>query len=1177
MPCYTLPVNNVTPALTPTSSMLNNNRLTGQVPLEIWKLVDGVVYSTYGYYDDHIGQLETLNVGDNLLTGPVERRFLEYFTELWLQGNPWDGPCAALCGVNVGDGDLDSVKRATLKTWTEKCRVSVEESTWSGSGQFESDGESIGSGWGYDADWRTNWKDPEQFGIEGDDSYAGDAQTESYFIDASQRCILKADTCSSGQLYVARRTVIDPDCKRCPANTFQRQTQHTETSCNPHPTCGIGERISVDDDDSRTENRTCFGCATHMYQSATDHRLTECIDQPTCGAGQKITGTDGTVDQRRICVPCPPGFYQNISNHRETDCKPQPPCTAGTAFEVTSTEERECTPCGDNEYQDSSDENALQTSCIEQPTCGAGQKMANDTKTKRRQCSDCPAGQYQDDSEHRSTTCTEHPKCEPGTLFRGSLYAERTCDACPPNTYQPAINHTETTCIPQQGCLPQQAYVGDSTTKGRCEPCKDGSVQPENNHFDACIDISLPTTVCNGVGELNSGGTCECNDGFAGPQCEFSNEETCNGFGRVSYNAQANAASCSNCTDPAIAVGDWCQFSNSKTCKDFGIVSGDGTCDWNRNLQGEPIVSECDAGYYYNPNPETPGNEAEDEDAIDVGVDNCYPCSPGHFATGTARRVQCDACPTVSVETDDGALRDMLQTSEPASTSASDCFAKFQSAAADQQFCYGENVDAKPLSRIKSSDDCSISATSLGLTFAGEFVLPYPGCMYDEEHQEARFYVGQSQYDQALSMASSNSDNNSGNNDDNNDDDGSNRRRRKERQQHQQRRRIPQQPREQDQQPQRRSHQKRRRKLKLVPMKDTPLCELYVCKDPKNEVTALTSDPADAGATPSCKVSVAQIKEAYAAEQAESQSTFMPAAFSLSAAALVGSYVHQYRSASKAGLAFTISNHLGAWLTSLRVFDMLTDFGFYFISLHGSEAFLEAYSDEPVLNECGQPETNPYEEPKVAAFLYISVFCTALGLFMTPLDIWAMSQRSVGGGMGIVGVAVVLSITLFEDTPQLALASIYINTMREVDIEPDPVSILSLAASALSMLFNVATVVYYARKLRVQDPTGWWKVAKEAAVDDDTSDQAKRNDALEAENAALKQEVAQLKSKKEMKKNKTKKHARSTVTTMANPVFNDDEYLDVQDTRVLQTEQAEQAETQFSDFDDDLDGSDFDV
>lgn len=800
MPCSTLPVNNGTLALTPTSSDLNNNKLTGQVPGEIWKLA--------GSYREGNDALETLRVGNNLLTGPIYRylyEYLEYFTELWLQGNPWDGPCAALCGVNVGD--LDSVKRATAKTWTEKCRVSVEESTWSGSGQFESDGESIG--WVYRVygeDWRTNWKDPEEgrYGNHG----------LSYFIDASQRCIFKADTCSSGQLYVARQTVIDPDCKRCPVNTFQNQTQHNETSCYPHPTCGIGERISVDDDDSRTENRTCFGCATHMYQSATDHRLTECIDQPTCDAGQKITGTDGTVDQRRICVPCPPGFYQSKSNHRETDCKPQPPCTAGTEFEVTSTAERACTPCGDNEYQDSSDENALQTSCIDQPTCGAGQKMAEDTKTERRQCSDCPAGQYQDDSEHRSTTCTEQPKCGPGKLFRGSLYAERTCDACPPNTYQPAIDHTETTCIPQQGCLPQQEYVGDSTTKGRCEPCKDGSVQPKNNHFDVCIDISLPTTVCNDVGELNSGGTCECNTGFAGPQCEFSKEETCNGFGRVTYNAQANAASCSNCDDPAIAVGDRCQFSNSKTCKDFGTVSGDGTCDWNRNPFDDPIVSECDAGYYYNPNPETAGNEAEDEDAIDVGTDNCFPCSPGHFANGTARRVQCDACPAVSVETDDGALRDMLQTSEPASTSASDCFAKFQSAAADQQFCYGENVDAKPLSRIKSSDDCSISATSLGLTFAGEFVLPYPGCMYDEEHQEARFYVGQSQYDQALSTASPSSDSN--NDDDNNDNDSS-RRRRNERQQHQQRRRKQQQPREQDQQPQRRSHQKRRRKLKLVP------------------------------------------------------------------------------------------------------------------------------------------------------------------------------------------------------------------------------------------------------------------------------------------------------------------------------------------------------------------------
>lgn len=1072
---------------------LQGNQFTGELPQQLFRLV-------------FFFRLSVLNVGNNKLSGPVPLEYegprsefffnltgvgslkivsytlSEIFSDLWLLGNDWDGgPCAGFC---VNTGPLDEAKRELSGVWAKKC-----------------------------------FDDTSSHEILLDNKYS---------INELGQCLPKSPTCGQGYSYVTDRKIVSPDCRRCPIETYQSKSGHKENMCNDQPKCNPGEKISGDDADLRNMRKTCVPCEPNTYQDESDHRRTFCHEQTTCSLGQEISDYSATARQR--CSPCPRGGFQNEVDHREMSCKPQPKCDAGQSFLTTSTDERQCTDCGESTYQSTQDEDALQAFCIEQPFCGLGQKMSAYSKTRRRTCSDCPFGMYQDQNEHRSENCKVQPPCKnPGTYYKATLYDERVCTQCPDRQYQEMSNHTTAECLLQRRCSLGFGFVGDQTTFGECIECNrtNGEYQDEDGHREPCKYQPIctqsrevvvvgtttqkqvcvtKTATCSGVGKLlDDGITCNCNgpETGIGPTCsEHSNGKTCNGRGIATYNAITKLASCSNCTDPAIAVGDRCQFSNPTTCNSFGIVSINGTCTWNRNSQDEPIVSKCDAGYYYNPTPatitETSVNKAE-EDAIEGSIDDCYPCSPGQFANGTARRVKCDECPVAKIRNDDGTFLDMLQTSEPASTSASDCFAKFQSAAADQQFCYGENIDAKPLSRIKSSDDCSISATSLGLTFAGEFVLPYPGCVYDEEHQEARFYVGQSQYDQALSTVSSNSGNN--------DDDGSNRRRRKERQQHQQRRRKQQQPWEQDQQPQRRSHQKRRRKMKLVPMKDTPLCELYVCKDPKNEVTALTSDPADAGASPSCRVSVAQIKEAYAAEQAESQSIFMPAAFLLSAAALVGSYVHQYRSASKAGLAFTIWHHLGAWLTALRVFDMLTDFGFYFISLHGSEAFLEAYGD-------GDPDTTPYEEPKVAAFLYISVFCTALGLFMTPLDIWAMSQRSVGGGMGIIGVAVVLSITLFEDTPQLALASIYINTMREVDIEPDPVSILSLAASALSMLFNVATVVYYTRKLRVQDPTGWWKGSANTAAAGNTPDQTARIDALEAENTALKQDVAQLKSKK---------------------------------------------------------------
>eukprot|EP00729_Bicosta_minor_P007260 gene7260-20963_t len=431
---------------------LQGNKLIGSVPTRLFEMA---IYIDY--------PLSTLNVGDNLLSGKVPThvtingyayKLTDHFSELWLLGNNWEGgPCVALCG-GINAGSLDVKKRESTIEWARKC---VEDTQWH--------------------------------------RYLDDSD---YSIDELGRCSFKARYCGMAQLYSSSRTIVDPDCQQCPVNTFQtrsglemgdrtRPTRvaigHRNTECFPQPTCDAGQYISTDND-LRNEIRTCTACPNNTYQSAEKHRLTECIDQPTCTSGQYITKDFQTV--RRVCEPCPTGFYQSKSNHRETECIEQRTCSAGFEFTTTSDADRTCNACNDNEYQDVSDANALQTICIEQ-------------------------------------------------------------------------------------------------------------------------------------------------------------------------------------------------------------------------TQGEPIVSECDAGYYYNPNPETP-------DAIAADIDGCYPCSPGQFASRTARRVECDECPTATVEKDTRRFPDMLQTSEPASTSSSDCFAKFQTAPADQQFCFGEgsitsdngNVDAKPLSRITS-------------------------------------------------------------------------------------------------------------------------------------------------------------------------------------------------------------------------------------------------------------------------------------------------------------------------------------------------------------------------------------------------------------------------------------------------------------------------------------------
>lgn len=1231
-----------------TTLYLNGNKLTGEVPNYFWLMSMPIFKQTGGY------SLSVLNLGDNLLTETLPDAIgshlpftPEHFTELWIQGNPWNGPCAALCGHT--SGTLGITKRATMKQWVEKCRVSVLEST---SSQLEK----LVSQWFIDA------------GEIGSGLYSGPGDSSVVPRTTRDKCTRKPLTCGKAHSYTKRRTVIDPACTRCPLHTFQSKSEHTEYTCSSQPMCGPGESISPDNEDLRVESRICNACDIDTYQSETKHRLTECIAQPFCTTGQKITGSDDTVDSRRVCEACPLGFYQDSIKHRETSCKEQRPCKpgttfeitthiyractpcnnneyqerndpggnmaadciaqplctsgqkivgadsknrgicdacqsgqyqedtehrktscikqipcyAGTAFAITSTEKRSCITCGPNTYQDSTDldgtksatcvaqptctvgqrisansgekrrtcsacpvgeyqslathqetnctpqptckpgesfgttltiereciacnadsyqsthdAKAPQAFCIEQPFCSIGQRMSIYSQTTRRTCSDCPLNEYQTKSQHRSTTCVQQPNCTQGQVYKANVYEERVCNECPDGEYQSAASHKEIECLSQTpSCSQGFGFIGDKTMQGECVACNKttGEYQDERKHRDACklqpscawyqtvfpattvterqvcIDPETEPIECGGLGTLQSdGSTCECNKGFAGRTCvEYSDEVTCNNHGIVSYNAETNSVSC-DCINSTKGIGTRCQFNNSATCKDVGVVSANGTCTWTTDGRGKVIVPECRPGYYYNPNPKedpTVSNEV----VIGIDTDGCFPCSPGQFASETKRRVQCQECPL----TTDG----MQQTSEPRSTSADECFAKFQRAPRTQLFCYGtgkldadingdalSDIDAepKPLSRITSSVDCSASAASMGYMFVGEFYLPYPGCVLDAAHNEARFYI------KGATRSSTVAD---------------------------------------------------------EPKQDTPICENFVCPNPANDVKALAeaaADPFDTNQFPSCTVSKQQTLDALARESTQNKQEFLPAAGSIGGIMLIGSYAHQYRATQKLGQPFGVWNHIHVWLGFVRIIDMMSDFGFYFISALG--AFGEAYGD-------GDPSTCIYgtnDEPKevsrVGAFLFACVFCTALGFFLTPLDIWILGQRMSGHGMNIVGISIMLAITFFEDVPQLTLSAIYMDTMRGVGSNPDFVAIISMIFSSLSLVINFGIILYYVAKLRRENPAGWWKIDTLA---DGTSDQTARNAALESENAALKKEVALLKSNQVL----------STVTTVSNPVF----------------------------------------
>ena len=615
--------------------------------------------------------------------------------------------------------------------------------------------------------------------------------------EVTQAICVAQPTCVPGTLISPDSQTIRRECTTCARGKYQNKKDHRETTCKDQTPCTAGSSF----ENTLTEKRECKPCNDNFYQSSNDPNAVlekVCTKQPTCSSGQKITKPSKTMPQK--CVACSSTEFNSNVGHRDTECLSHPSCTAGFEFTSSSTIQRTCGQCGDNEYQNVGASAAvLQTTCMEQTYCGVGQYALPDSKESRRICKECPAGKYQEKIKHRDTECLQQPTCGPGMLYKGNLYVPGRCESCPANTYMTQKNHRETSCTAQSPCAAGEAFKGEAIERGSCHPCPIDRFQASIKHYDSCtgiqpqcdeeyqtvypssttvtenricVDPGLPDeNPCSGAGNLNvASGKCDCDGGSTGlgRTCsEFSNNMTCRGLGTVELNYDSGyytpTAQCVGCNDPSTGIGEWCQYTNQATCNGLGVVQNNGTCVCTAESvtieprqanvgcicahgytgdRCEKQVPECPAGYYHSPDPEI--------DAIDVG-NGCFPCSPGTFAAGWDTRLQCDLCPAVeTVSATNGGVVKVVQTSEPASTSAADCFAKFQTAPeTGQQFCYGtgstdgstDESSTKPLSRITSSEDCSSSADSLGYTFAGVFARPYSGCVYDTENEQVKFYV----------------------------------------------------------------------------------------------------------------------------------------------------------------------------------------------------------------------------------------------------------------------------------------------------------------------------------------------------------------------------------------------------------------------------------------------------
>eukprot|EP00729_Bicosta_minor_P019527 gene19527-32995_t len=219
----------------------------------------------------------------------------------------------------------------------------------------------------------------------------------------------------------------------------------------------------------------------------------------------------------------------------------------------------------------------------------------------------------------------------------------------------------------------------------------------------------------------------------------------------------------------------------------------------------------------------------------------------------------------------------------------------------------------------------------------------------------------------------------------------------------------------------------------------------------------------------------AALESQLAAEAADNIRKVVPSVVSISAGSVLVAYGYLLKGGGAPNGATSFSDlslqtHFWAFLSvGLKLFDMQTDWSFFFISLRG-EPFESQYKlDANATRRFTQ--TGRYNADVTAIQMAAFASC-AYGTVLTFFDIYGTRQR-LGGAVGVATVATLL-VMLIEDVPQLAINIIYIKTMATASSAPaagdatesqnyleniDAISIISLVASILNLLYSIYLLV----------------------------------------------------------------------------------------------------------------------
>ena len=225
----------------------------------------------------------------------------------------------------------------------------------------------------------------------------------------------------------------------------------------------------------------------------------------------------------------------------------------------------------------------------------------------------------------------------------------------------------------------------------------------------------------------------------------------------------------------------------------------------------------------------------------------------------------------------------------------------------------------------------------------------------------------------------------------------------------------------------------------------------FSCNPVTNEVETFTDNSA-AGCMDICHETVKKLRSLPSIMEAEETNTYQP--FYIAMGVIVPLFFLLCLASTE--------KFMPALVLSCKVFDWMSDWAFYAVSLH-SPQFTEQSS-------FGSFRNNTYEDIQRAslAFCILGTFLVVsewygIGFVQKDTELWGMNNHQIRANIGIF-------VILFEDIPQLVLCGVYLKGMHSDDsatgstrdgyqFSDDTLTGLSIVLSSISFVYNVVTVV----------------------------------------------------------------------------------------------------------------------